>query len=198
VATFEEITRHGDLAPDIEWVGRPLPLEPIAVVDPDPQWATHFNALAGRIRSTLGVRVLDLQHVGSTSIPDLPAKPVIDICLTVEDSSDEAAYVPALERIGFALWIREPSWHQHRCLVAMSPRAILHVWSCDSPGAIRHRMFRDWLRERPDDRRRYAEAKRESAVVSNALGEDVFAYNQRKQPVIREIMDCMFRFHGMM
>ena len=71
MATFEEITRHGDLAPDIEWVGRPLPLEPIAVADPDPQWATLFNALAGHIRSALGVRVLDLQHVGSTSVPDL-------------------------------------------------------------------------------------------------------------------------------
>ena len=83
--------------------------------------------------------MLALEHVGSTSVADLPAKPVIDIDLTVHDSSDEAAYVPALEEVGFVLQIREPRWHEHRCLVASSPAANLHVWSPDSPEAIRHR-----------------------------------------------------------
>jgi GrpB-like predicted nucleotidyltransferase (UPF0157 family) len=157
---------------DDEFVGPSLPLDHIAVVDPDPRWVSQFDALASRIRSTLARRVLDLQHIGSTSVADLPAKAIIDIVLVVEDSSDEAAYVPALERIGFALALCEPNWHRHRASWRPSPPAILHVWSRDSPGAIRHLMFRDWLRTHPDDRHCYAEAKRSAAAASNALDED--------------------------
>ena len=82
-------------------------------------------------------------------------------------------------------------------MVATSPRANLHVWSPDSPEVIRHRMFREWLRDHPDDRTRYAEAKRAAADESNAAGEAVMAYNQRKQAVIRDILDDMFRAHRM-
>jgi GrpB-like predicted nucleotidyltransferase (UPF0157 family) len=106
--------------------------------------------------------------------------------------------VPALERVWFVLSIREPRWYEHRCLIATSPRANLHVWSPDSPEAIRHRMFRDWLRDHPDDRARYADTKRTSSDASNAAGEAVMAHNLRKQPVIREILDRMFRTYGML
>jgi GrpB-like predicted nucleotidyltransferase (UPF0157 family) len=199
VATFEEITRHDVVDPDEDvWVGVRPAATPIAVVDADPSWPAQFYELAGRIRRALGDRVLELEHIGSTSVPDLPAKPIIDIDLTVADSSDEAAYVPALDRVGFEFQIREPRWHQHRCLVAASPRANLHVWSPNSPEAIRHRLFRDWLRDNPDDRLRYAEAKRASAEASNAAHDDVMAYNLRKQPVVREILDRMFRAYGML
>jgi GrpB-like predicted nucleotidyltransferase (UPF0157 family) len=199
VATFEEITRHDDVDPDEgAWVGGRPAATPIAVVDADPSWPAQFVQLAGRIQRAVGDRVLELEHVGSTSIPDLPAKPIIDIDLTVADASDEAAYVPALERVGFVLQIREPRWHQHRCLAAASPRANLHVWSPNSPEAIRHHMFRDWLRDHPDDRLRYADAKRSSVDASNAAHEDVMAYNLRKQPVVREILDRMFRADGML
>ena len=78
------------------------------------------------------------------------------------------------------------------------PRTNLHVWSQGSPEAIRHRMFRDWLRTHPDDRALYAAAKRASADESNSAGEDVNAYNLRKQPVIRDILDRMFQAHGML
>ena len=130
--------------------------------------------------------------------PTLPAKPIIDIDLVVTDSSDEAAYVPALEQIGFVLLVREPGWHQHRLMVATSPPANLHVFSPDSPEVIRHRMFRDWLRDHPDDRVLYTDAKRVAADESNAAGEAMPAYNLRKQPIIREILDRMFRAHGML
>ena len=112
--------------------------------------------LATRIRNVLGHRVLALEHVGSTSVPGLPTKPIIDIDLTVVDSSDEVAYVPALERVGFVLTIREPRWHQHRCLTSTDPKSNVEVWGPGSPEAIRHTMFRDWLRTHPDDRARYA------------------------------------------
>ena len=199
MATFEQITRHDDFDPDVDpWVGGPPAVSPIAVVESDPSWPAQYEELAQRIRVALGDRVLELEHVGSTSVPDLPAKPVIDIDLTVADSSDEPAYVPALEQAGYTLTIREPRWHEHRCLVASSPRSNLHVWSPDCAEAIRHRMFRDWLRDHPDDRERYAEAKRSSAAAATTAGEDVMAYNLRKQPVVREILDRMFRAHGML
>ena len=199
MATAEEITRHEDADPsDVEWVSDRPPITPIAVVEPDPSWPGQFAALAARIRRSLGDRVLALDHIGSTSVPDLPAKPIIDVDLTVADASDETAYVPALQQEGFVLQAREPSWHGHRLLLAASPPANLHVWNPDAPEAIRHRMFRDWLRDHPDDRRRYAAAKRAAADVTSAAGDDVMAYNLRKQPVVREILDRMFRAHGLL
>jgi len=199
VAAFDAITRHDDADPDedVFVVGRPAPT-PIEVVASDPSWPAQFDELADRIRRALGDRILELEHIGSTSVPGLPAKPVIDIDLTVTDSSDEPAYVPALERADFVLTIREPRWHEHRCLTATSPPANLHVWSPASPEVIRHRMFRDWLRDHPDDRTRYADAKRASADASTAAGEAVMVYNLRKQPVVREILDRMFQAHGML
>jgi len=199
VATNEAITRHEDADPDDDtWIGGPPPTVPITVVEYDPAWPTVFEAQAGRIRDALGDRVLDLEHVGSTSVPGLAAKPVIDIDLTVVDSSNEAAYVPALEAAGFVLRIREAKWHEHRCLEMVDPRTNLHVWCPDSPEAIRHRMFRDWLRTHPDDLALYAATKRASAAESNSAGEAVMGYNRRKQPVIRDILDRMFRAHDML
>ena len=199
MATVAQITRHDDSDPnDDVWVGAQPPESPIDIVDADPTWPAQYDRLANRIHRALGDRVLALEHIGSTSVPDLAAKPVIDIDLTVNDASDESAYVPPLEAAGFVLTIREPRWHQHRLMVATSPRANLHVWSPDSPEAIRHAMFRDWLRDHPDDRRRYADAKRAAAQASNADRETVMEYNLRKQPVVRDILDQIFRVHGML
>ena len=73
-----------------------------------------FSREAARIRAVLGRTAIKVKHVGSTSVPGLAAKPVIDIVLTVPDSSDEAAFVPALEAAGYVLRIREPAWFEHR------------------------------------------------------------------------------------
>ncbi len=199
MAAFDAITRHDDADPDEDVFvgGRPAPT-PIEVVASDPSWPAQFDELADRIRRALGDRILELEHIGSTSVPGLPAKPVIDIDLTVTDSSDEPAYVPALERAGFVLTIREPRWHEHRCLTATSPPANLHVWSPASPEVIRHRMFRDWLRAHSDDCTLYAAEKRAAAEASNATGESVMDYNVRKQAVIRDILDRLFRANGML
>jgi GrpB-like predicted nucleotidyltransferase (UPF0157 family) len=197
--TPEEITRHWDADPDeVPWVaGHPTPGPPIEVVEPDPTWPAQYAALAARIRAALGAAVLAMEHVGSTSVPGLPAKAIVDIDVTVADSRDEATYVPALEAAGFELRIREPGWHEHRCFAAIgTPRCNLHVWSPDSPEAVRHTLLRDWLREHPDDRRRYAAAKRAAAAESNAAGEVVMDYNRRKEPVIREILERVFRAQG--
>ena len=199
VPTPEDITRHHEWdirdGDDI-WVGgRPEP-EPVIIVDADPGWTARYDAVAERIRAALGVAVLALDHIGSTAVSGLAAKPVIDVDLTVADSADETAYVPALNAAGFELRIREPDWHEHRLLAGDDPRVNLHVFSPDGPETIRHLMFRDWLRANPDDAGRYVAAKR-AAATATVAGELVMVYNQRKEAMIREIYARMFAANGL-
>jgi GrpB-like predicted nucleotidyltransferase (UPF0157 family) len=204
VPTNEEIThQHFDSPPPGEspWVEgqAPQPYE-IEVVEYDDRWPIDFARLAARIRDVLGDEVLELHHVGSTSVPGLPAKPIIDVDLVVADPADEAAYVPALEAVGFVHVIREPWWHQHRLLKHADPAAHVHVFSPDCPEVVRHLMFHDWLVEHPDERERYAESKRAAAAEMNAKpgGGTGMDYNRHKEPVVLEIYDRMFRAHGML
>jgi GrpB-like predicted nucleotidyltransferase (UPF0157 family) len=116
VPTPEEITRHYEWEPppgEEIWVDGGPSSEPIVVVAHDRAWSQDYAIVAGRIRKALGASVVDLDHIGSTSVPGLPAKPVIDIDLTVADSSDEAAYVPDLEAAGFRFVLCESGWHEH-------------------------------------------------------------------------------------
>jgi GrpB-like predicted nucleotidyltransferase (UPF0157 family) len=179
------------------WVPGAAPDTGIEVTDPDPDWPQQYDGLAGRITEALGWRVLQLEHVGSTSVAGLPAKPIIDIDLTVADPEREQDYIPALEAIGFRLRIREPWWHGHRLLRTDQPLCNLHVFGFDSPEPLRHRIFRDWLRGNPADRDRYAATKRQAASEANAAGEHVMQYNARKQQVIREIYHRAFVASGL-
>jgi GrpB-like predicted nucleotidyltransferase (UPF0157 family) len=193
--SFEEITRHDDSDPSEDpWVNGPPPPETVTIVPYDPHWPRRYEDLSTKIRAALGDLVLDVEHVGSTSVEGLSAKDIIDIDLTVADPREEARYVPALERLGYVLTAREPSWHEHRCLRLTEPRVNLHVFGPDCPEVIRHRMFRDWLRAHPDDRARYEDAKRKAIPG----GGNVMDYNARKQEVIREIYDRLFRAAGML
>jgi GrpB-like predicted nucleotidyltransferase (UPF0157 family) len=168
------------------------------VAGPDPAWPGQYEELARRVRNALGWRVLQLDHVGSTAVPGLAAKAVIDIDLTVADPDREQDYVPALEAIGLQLAVREPWWYGHRLLRADEPRCNLHVFGPDSPEPVRHRIFRDWLRGNPRDRDRYAAAKHQAAADANAGGEHVMQYNARKQQVIREIYRRAFLATGLL
>jgi len=131
------------------WVAGAGPGGGIEVTGPDLAWPRQYDRLASRICQALGWRVLQLEHVGSTAVPGLAAKPVIDIDLTVADPERERDYVPALEKTGFQLMIREPWWHGHRMLRADEPSCNLHVFGFDSPELVKHRIFRDWLRATP-------------------------------------------------
>jgi GrpB-like predicted nucleotidyltransferase (UPF0157 family) len=195
VPSAEEITHHHDPDPDENpWVhGPPAPVT-VALVAYDPSWPDRYATLAGEVRAALGDVVLDIDHVGSTAVPGLAAKDVIDIDLTVADPRDEATYIPTLEAIGWRHVVREPSWHEHRCLSRSTPHANLHVFGPDCPETIRHRMFRDWLRSHPDDRRLYETAKREAVPG----GGHVMDYNARKQDTIRAIYDRLFRAAGLL
>lgn len=199
--TSADIVRFDDAPPppgESPWVQGEPEGQSIAIVAPDPRWPADFERLARLIREALGPLALDVEHVGSTSVPGLPAKPVIDIDLTVSDSADETAWLPPLENAGFVLAIREPWWYEHRCLTFAAPRANLHVFSPDCPEAARHEIFRDWLRDHPEDLALYRDAKLAAADAANAAGEHVMQYNARKQQVIREIYHRAFTAAGLL
>ena len=84
------------------------------LTDYDPKWPHRFRRESVRIRAALGQNAVRIEHIGSTAVPGLKAKPVIDVLLVVRASSDEHTYVPALRRAGYVLTVREPRWHEHR------------------------------------------------------------------------------------
>ena len=133
---------------------------PITLVDYDPRWTELFAREARRIRKTLVERAIMVEHIGSSSVPGLVAKNIIDILLVVADSSDEPSYLPDLEKAGYRLTIREPDWHQHRLFKGPDTNINLHVFTIGSPEIERHLLLRDWLRANPKERELYAETKR--------------------------------------
>jgi GrpB-like predicted nucleotidyltransferase (UPF0157 family) len=146
-------------------VGGQTPLNgPIVIADYDPEWPRLFAREVERIWAALGANVVLLEHVGSTSVPGLAAKPRIDILLVVPNSADEPSYVPVLEAAGYVLRIREPDWYEHRVFKGPDTDVNVHVFS---PGCVEiDRMlgFRDWLRGHDDDRALYERTKRELAA----------------------------------
>ena len=136
---------------------------PIELLAYDPAWPERYRREEARVRCGLGQRALRLEHIGSTSVPGLAAKPCIDMVLVVADSSDEPAYVPALEAAGYVLCIREPGWHQHRMFRTPDARVNLHVYSDGCPEIDRVLLFRDRLRRVPEERELYERTKRELA-----------------------------------
>ena len=156
----------------------------IELAEYDPAWPRLFEREAARIRGALGPKALRIEHVGSTSVPGLAAKPVIDIDLVVADSSDEAAYVPELEAAGYVLTIREPDWFEHRLFKGPDTNVNVHTFSEGCEEVARMLAFRDWLREHDDDRDLYLAAKRDLAARE---WKHVQNYADAKSAVIREI-----------
>ncbi len=166
-------------------VGRPRH-RPITVVPYDDAWPAAFAEVERTVRAALGERVLALSHVGSTSVPGLAAKPVIDVDLTVADSADEPAYLPPLEAAGFSLRVREPDWEEHRLFTDEGLDTHLHVFSPGSPELARHLLFRDWLREHREDRAVYGAFKQELAQRGFTDGMD---YNNHKSALVYDIYE---------
>lgn len=199
MATPEEIVRFDDVEPPpgaSPWVDGAGPGRDVAVVEPDPTWPEQAARLVDTVEAALGRTAVSVEHVGSTSVPGLPAKPLVDLLLVVRDPDDEDAYVPALEEQGFRHVVREPWWQGHRLLRHADPRANLHVFDGDGAEPARMRLFRDWLRAHPDDRDLYADAKRAASAAALEAGEHVMQYNARKQDVVRAIHARMFRALG--
>ena len=158
---------------------------PVRLADPDPEWAAQYARQEERIRRALGARVVRIEHVGSTAVPGLAAKPVIDIVLAVADSSDEAAYLPDLETAGYLLQFREPDWYEHRFLRDHDPDVQVHVFTDGSSEVERMLLFRDRLRSRPEERELYERTKRELAARRWAYIQD---YADAKSSVVEEII----------
>ena len=155
------------------------------LVEYDPNLIVLFEREAKRIRKTLGSKALQIEHVGSTSVPGLCAKPIIDILLIVADSSDEPAYVPELEAAGYTLRIREPECSQHRMFKGPDTDINLHVYSEGSSEGELLLRFRDWLRNHADDRQLYANTKR---ALAQRTWKYVQNYADAKTEVVQEIL----------
>jgi GrpB-like predicted nucleotidyltransferase (UPF0157 family) len=159
----------------------------VVIVPYDPAWPDVFAGVESEVRALLSGRALDVIHVGSTAIPGLAAKPVVDVTLIVDDSSDESTYLPDLTEAGFALVVREPDWNEHRMLKKRShPSINLHVFSRGCDEVERLVRFRDWLRTHDDDRDLYARTKQELAARS---WERVQDYADAKTTVVTEILE---------
>jgi GrpB-like predicted nucleotidyltransferase (UPF0157 family) len=163
-------TEPGDTAPTSEeylravTVGDVVPLAGrIRIVDYDPSWPELFRREATRIQGVLGDGALRIEHIGSTAVPGLAAKPIVDVLLVVANSADEQAYLPALADAGYVLRIREPTWYEHRLFKGPDTDVNLHVFSAGCPEIERHLVFRDWLRADEADRELYARTKRQLA-----------------------------------
>jgi GrpB-like predicted nucleotidyltransferase (UPF0157 family) len=116
-------------------IGGAQPLTaPIEIREYDPEWPELYAREEERIRSILGERVVRIEHAGSTSVPGLPAKPIVDIVLEVTDSADEESYARDLEAAGYPLRIREPDWFEHRLFKGPDTNVNLHVFSAGCEG----------------------------------------------------------------
>jgi GrpB-like predicted nucleotidyltransferase (UPF0157 family) len=163
----------------------PPQYQDVVIANYDAEWPRWFEQAAATIREALGDEALEVQHVGSTSVPGLPAKPLIDINLVVADTTDENAYVPPLEAIGYVLRIREPDWYEHRLLRGDDPPVNLHVFPQGCEEVERMLRFRDHLRMNDADRELYARTKRELAAKEWKYVQN---YADAKSEIVQDIM----------
>ncbi len=156
----------------------------VEVVEYDPRWPAHYERYAGHLRRVLGDRIRLIEHIGSTSVPGLAAKPVIDIVIGVDDPDDEEAYVADLAAGGYDMRVREQG---HRCLRGGVPElpVNLHCYQPDSPEVERYLRFRNRLRSSESDRLLYTAAKQQ---LAGREWPDMNFYADAKSPVIQEIL----------
>lgn len=157
----------------------------IVVVDYDPTWPERFDRQTERIRSALGEAALAVEHIGSTSVPGLAAKPIIDILLVVEDSNDEPSYLPALEEAGYVLRVRERDFYEHRMFRTADKDVHIHVFPPDSPEIEHYLLLRDRLRDNDEERELYARTKRE---LANETWPTMQHYAEAKTGVVEGII----------
>lgn len=211
----EDILRFEEMPPppgSSPWVVPPVRAT-VEVVDHDPSWPAQAQQVARLVQDVLGPRALRVEHVGSTAVPGLAAKPILDLDLTVADPDNEPTWIPPLQSAGFVLTVREPWWYGHRMLrggrrpddgapgpgapsrIPDGPAINLHVFGPDSPELVRHVVLRNWLRTSAEDRDLYAATKRAAAAAGGSTA-TVMEYNARKENVIREIYARAFSAAG--
>lgn len=157
----------------------------IEIVDYQPDWPKQFEIHRKIIAAALGDSALRIEHIGSTSVPDLAAKPIIDILVVVHDSTAESTYLPQLEVAGYVLRVREPDWNEHRMFKTPEKNVHVHVYSAGCPEIERNLIFRNRLRQNIEDRRRYEQTKRELAAREWS---DMNEYADAKTEVIESVI----------
>jgi GrpB-like predicted nucleotidyltransferase (UPF0157 family) len=157
----------------------------IKLLDYDPDWPKKFETHARVIASALGDSALLIEQIGSTSVPGLVAKPIIDILVEVQDSADESAYLPQMEAAGYRLRVREPDWNEHRMFRTPERDVHVHVYSTGCPEIERNLTFRNRLRRNIEDRNRYEQVKRKLAEKEWS---DMNEYAEAKTEVIESII----------
>nr|WP_249418554.1 GrpB family protein [Citrobacter freundii] len=190
----KEMMEHYVIDPqDSYFVHGVPPIENISVVTYDPSWPEIYSELESKIKDILGSNLLRIDHVGSTAVPGLAAKPVIDIDVTVAEAANEEVYLLALEKLGYRLIVREPRFHGHRLFHYENPRVNLHVFTQDTPETARHLLFRDWLRQSEKDCKLYADAKFEAI---KGCSFDIHKYHENKSKVVHDIYQRIFKHLG--
>jgi GrpB-like predicted nucleotidyltransferase (UPF0157 family) len=157
----------------------------IRIADYDPAWPAKFEMNRHIIATALGDAALQIEHIGSTSVPGLAAKPIIDILVVVENSANESTYLFQLDAVGYVLRVREPDWNEHRMFRTADKAVHVHVYSKGCGEIERNLAFRDRLRINAQDRRRYEETKR---ALAKTEWTDMNAYANAKTEVIEDII----------
>lgn len=169
----------------VEYLTPPDPGSDVVLVEYDDRWPEVYADQERRIRAALEDVAVEVHHAGSTSVPGLAAKPVIDVVLEVPDAADEPSYADALVAAGYAFAVREPEWWEHRLFKDRSPRVNLHVFGAECPEVARMLAFRDRLRSDEGDRLLYGRTKRELAAREWARVQD---YADAKAAVVTDVL----------
>jgi GrpB-like predicted nucleotidyltransferase (UPF0157 family) len=160
--------------------------DPPAVVPYDQSWPSRYAGWQALLCAKLGSVAQRVEHVGSTSVPGLAAKPVIDIQVSTADLAAEALYCAALERAGVQLRYRDDQHRYFRPFAGQPWDVHVHVCAARSRWERRHLLFRDYLRASATARAAYAEAK---FAASRLWRGDRMGYNAAKTQVILDIME---------
>ncbi|MEO2035913.1 MAG: GrpB family protein [Planctomycetaceae bacterium] len=157
----------------------------IEIADYDLLWSDVFHKHATLMTRVLGIAAWQIEHIGSTSVPGLGAKPIVDVLLVVEDSAVESSYRTRLEKAGYQLRVCEPDFHEHRMFRTLKRDVHVHVYSINCPEIQWHLTFRNRLRTNPAERRLYEQAKR---TLAQQEWTDMNAYAEDKSDIIEHII----------
>jgi GrpB-like predicted nucleotidyltransferase (UPF0157 family) len=166
---------------DAVLVGSRVPVI-VVIVDYDPEWPRRFEEQRAKLRAALGERVRRIEHIGSTSVPGLAAKPIVDVLVTLDDVDRDEALQADLEAAGYQPRVVEPG---HRVFRPPERNVNVHVWNDDDPEVDAYLRLRERLRRSPEDRALYEQTKR---ALAQQGWSDVNYYAEAKGDVIRAIL----------
>ncbi len=164
---------------------RERPREPIELIAYDPRWVDAFQRMRKHLADALGDVAVRIEHVGSTAIPGIPAKPIVDIQVSVDDIDDDESFRDAIESQGFELRFIEPGHRYFRPPAGIPRDYQVHVCQVGSDWERVHLLFRDYLRTHPEVANEYGRMK---LRLAKQHGQERIAYNDDKGPFIDAVV----------